>query len=206
MCKLIKIIIGIIIITLAVFAFIKFYGNKDQDTQNTQETGVVVVNDVVAGEVKKLDEENNTFIHKGYGFSLNFPINMTASNFKEGDGEQIIFQGDNGSPAGEWFQMYVSPWDEDEDITVARIKQDLPEIMITDPKRVVLGPKQAEGIGPNALIFYSQDSGLGDTREIWFIYPEPGRGVYSYLYQVTTYKRLDAMIGKILSTLSFENR
>ena len=189
-----KIIIGIIIIALAVFAFIKFFGKESQNTQNTQETGVVVVNDVVPGEVKKLDEENNTFIHKGYGFSLNFPINMTASNFKEGDGEQIIFQGDNG----DWFQMYVSPWDEDEDISVARIKQDLPELVISNPQRVVLGPKQAEGIGPNALIFYSQDSGLGETREIWFIYE-------SNLYQVTTYKRLDAMVGKILSTLEFED-
>ena len=186
-----KIIIGIIIIALAVFAFIKFFGKESQDKQ---ETGAVVVNDVVPGEVKKLDEENNTFIHKGYGFSLNFPINMTASNFKEGDGEQIIFQGDNG----DWFQMYVSPWDEDEDISVARIKQDLPELVISNPQRVVLGPKQAEGIGPNALIFYSKDSGLGDTREIWFIYE-------SNLYQATTYKRLDAMVGQILSTLDFEN-
>jgi hypothetical protein len=196
-----KIIILIIVVAIAVFVFVRFSGKENQNMRDTEK---MVVGDVVPGEIREVDKDTNTFIHKGYGFSLNFPSDMTVSNFREGDGEQILFQSNKASPAGEWFQIYITPWDEAEDISVERIKQDLPDILIADPQRVVIGPRQKEGVGPVALIFFSYDSGLGDTREAWFVYPEPNRGVASYLYQITTYKRLDTMIGIVLSTLSFD--
>jgi len=186
-----------------VFAFVKFSGEE------INSIGEVLVNEdktsfskdeVIPGEIQEVDEDTNTFIHKQYGFSLNYPSSLTVSNFREGDGELVLFQGDNG----DWLQIYIMPWDEEGDITVERIKEDLPDLLILDPQRVIIGPKQKEGIGPNALIFFSQDSGLGETREVWFIYPEPSRGAASYLYQVTTYKRLDSVIGTVLSTLNFD--
>lgn len=195
-----KIIILIIIIAIAVFGLIKFSEERNDELS-------FAVDEVVPGEIKKVDADTNTFIHKGYGFSLNFPSNMTASNFREGEGEQVLFQGDNG----DWFQIYITPWDEGKTITPERIKQDLPDIVIKDPQTVIIGPRQKEGIGPNAIIFFSKDSNLGETREIWFVYPdlsrassrEQGRGVASFLYQITTYKRLDVMLGVVLSTLTF---
>lgn len=147
---------------------------------------------VIPVEVKKIDESNNTFVHKGYGFTLNFPSNMTASNFREGGGEQVQFQGDKG----EWFQIYVTSWDEEGNITAERIKKDIPDIVILNPQNVILGPKQKEGIGPHALIFFSKDSGLGETREVWFVHG-------GHLFQVTSKKIFDLKLGQILSTLVF---
>lgn len=153
---------------------------------------VIPLEPVVEPEIKRVDSTTNTFTHKKYNFSFNYPSNIKTSNFNEGDGEQILFQGDNN----EWFQIYITPWDEEGDITAERIKQDLPDIVITSPQKAILGPKQKEGIGPHALIFYSKDSSLGDTREVWFV--RNGN-----LYQITTYKKLDTMIGQILSSIVF---
>ena len=191
-------ILVLVIVLVIIFLFVKFSKNNNGGITedliiDDDKTSSNVVEGVIPGEVKKVDEKTNAFIHKQYGFSLDYPSNMKASNFKEGDGEQIIFQGSNG----DWFQMYITPWDEEGDITSARIKKDLPDILIKDPQNVIIGPKQKEGVGPHALIFWSYDSGLGDTREVWFV--QNGN-----LYQVTTYKKLDLMLGQILSTLTFQ--
>ncbi len=71
-----------------------------------------------------------------------------------------------------------------------------PDIVINNAQNVILGPRKKVGVGPRALILFSKDSSLGDTREVWFV-------MNGNLYQITTYKRLDTMIGKILSTLVF---
>lgn len=195
-----KIIIFLVLAGLAggVFFFLKPNPMSLTTLNNTESSNdtepEAISNDVIPGEIKKVDSETNMFVHKGYGFSVEFPKGMTATNFIEGDGEQILFQDDSKKM---WFQMYVTPWDETDDISVARIRKDLPNIVIKEPQTVIIGPKQKEGIGPKALIFFSTDSGLGETREVWFV--QDGN-----LYQITTYKRLDAVIGQILSTLAFQ--
>jgi hypothetical protein len=148
---------------------------------------------VVAPDIKKVDNSTNTYVHKKYNFTFNFPSNLKTSNFNEGGGEQIQFQGTNG----DWFQIYITPWDEGDTITPERIKKDIPDIVIKDPQQVILGPNQKDGVGPHALIFISKDSSLGETREVWF-------AMNGNLYQVTTYKKLDTLVGKVLSTLVFK--
>lgn len=173
---------------------------KNESLKKVGENSTVVFQDVVPPEIKKVDDTTSTFIHKKHNFSFNYPSDLKVSNFREGEGEQILFQGENGDPAGggaSWFQIYITPWDEGEGITVDRIKQDLPDILIKEPQFVILGPRQKEGVGPKALIFFSQETGLGETREVWFV--QEGN-----LYQITAYKKLDSMIGEILSTLVFE--
>jgi hypothetical protein len=193
--KKILILIGVVVITVWLFGFKK----AGQDVSTDNDGGETSVNatdevvDVVPGEIQKVDENNNTFVHRQYGFSLVYPASMTASNFREGDGEMILFQ---DSKNGDWFQIYITPWDEEADVSVERIKQDMPDLLIDSPQTVLLGPKQKEGIGPRALIFWSRDSGLGDTREVWFV--QNGN-----LYHITTSKKLDTMLGKVLSTVVF---
>lgn len=200
MKKIISIILILGIIGGIIFFSVKYYNKKDGGPSvmglptMITETGeeVFVEEPVVAPEIKKVNATTNTFIHKGYNFTLNYPSNMTASNFREGGGEQIQFQGEGA----DWFQIFVTVWDEPGDITVARIKQDIPDIVITTPQKAIIGPRQKEGVGPHALIFFSKDSGLGETREVWFVSG-------GYLYQVTSRKSFDLKLGQILSTLSF---
>lgn len=197
MKKTILILIGLVVVGGVAFSFYKFSekGNlvpPEQIVLNENGEEVASLEPVVAPEIKKVDSTTNTFTHKKYNFSFNYPSSMKTSNFNEGDGEQILFQGDNK----DWFQIYITPWDEEGDITAARIKQDLPDMVITSPQNAVLGPRQKEGVGPRALIFFSKDSSLGETREVWFV-------MNGNLYQITTYKKLDTMIGQVLSSIVF---
>ncbi len=200
MKRIISIILIVGILGGIIFFAVKSYNKNDGNLNviglpsiNSEESEEVFgVEPVVVGEVKKVDDTTNTFIHKGYNFTLNFPASMTASNFREGAGEQIQFQG----TGGDWFQIYVTMWDEDGDITTARIKKDIPDIVINSPQNVIIGPKQIDGVGPHALIFFSKDSGLGETREVWFVQN-------GYLYQVTSKKSFDLKLGQVLSTINF---
>ncbi|MEQ1561451.1 MAG: hypothetical protein ABL899_01855 [Nitrospira sp.] len=196
-----KIIIILIIISAVVFSFVRFSKTDKvvnvDGGENTEETvgqDVEILEDVVSPEIKKVDDSSSTFIHKKYAFSFTYPSSMKTSNFREGDGEQILFQDDANK---NWFQINITPWDESGDLTVARIKKDIPDIVIKDPQSVILGPDQKSSSGPKAIIFFSKEASLGETREVWFV--KNGN-----LYQVTTYKRLDALISQILSTLVFE--
>lgn len=191
----------LIIITLffgAGLYFLNFDKNGDlnssgiDDSNFSLDTDVSKLEEVVAPNIEKINDSLNTYIHKKYNFSFDYPSSFKTSNFMEGEGEQIQFH----SPNGDWFQIYITPWDEGENITPERIKKDLPKILINNPQQVVLGPKQKDGVGARALIFFSRDESLGDTREVWFV-------VNGYLYQITTYKKLDTVVGKVLSTLVF---
>lgn len=182
---------------LSVLFFIKF----DNKSSINSDLGVVdsvqqqnSIEEVVAPDIKKVNDSLNIYFHKKYNFTFEYPSTFKTSNFIEGDGEQIQFQSDKG----DWFQIYVTSWDEGNIITPERIKKDLPNIIIKEPQQVILGPKQKEGIGPRALIFFSKDGSIGDTREIWFVHN-------GSLYQISTHKSFDIEIGKILSTLVFQN-
>jgi hypothetical protein len=186
----------IITILLAILFFIKF-DNKSKINSDLAVTGIDQeqnsLEEVVDPEIKKVNDSLNTYFHKKYNFTFEYPSTFKTSNFIEGSGEQIQFQGNSG----DWFQIYVTPWDEGSTVTPERIKKDLPNIVIKEPQQVVLGPKQKEGVGPRALIFFSKDGSIGDTREIWFV-------ENSYLFQITTQKRLDTVVGGILATLVFK--
>ncbi len=194
MKKIIYIFLILLLLTAVFFAFknkntgqINFENNIDPFFENSNSM------EVLDPDIKKVNDTFNTYFHKKYSFSFDYLSIYKTSNFIEGDGEQIHFQADNG----DWFQIYVTPWDEGSIITPERIRKDLPNIVIKEPQQVVLGPKQKDGVGPQALIFLSKDGTSIETREIWFV----ERG---YLFQITTFKRLDPVIGNILSTLVFK--
>lgn len=194
MKKIIYIFLILIFISAGFFAFknkntgqINFENNIDSGLENSNSM------EVLEPDIKKVNESYNTYFHKKYNFSFDYPSKFKTSNFIEGDGEQIQFQSDNS----DWFQVYITPWDEGNIITPERIRKDLPSIVIKEPQQVILGPKQKEGVGLKALIFFSKENSIGDTREIWFV--ENG-----YLFQITTYKRLDSVVGGVLATLIFK--
>jgi len=89
------------------------------------------------------------------------------------------------------FQIFISPFDEPGPLTKERVKQDLPDLIINNPEQRVLKN------GAVALVFFSEESSIGETREIWFVHN-------GYLYQISTYKELDSLVAKIISTWRFQ--
>ncbi len=125
-----------------------------------------------------------------YGFSFKYPEGFSASELDDDSGYVVLVQ---KSGEREGFQIFISEFDEEGPITPERIKQDLPDTVVSSPLQVLIGEKK----DIPALIFLSKHESLGDVREVWF-------SVNGLLYQLTAYADMDNFIGPILETLRFE--
>lgn len=143
----------------------------------------------------QIDPKTRTYTNTKYGFSFKIPKNMLVSNFQEGRrGEVILIQsrGQGGTDSAPWVQVFVLPFDETGLVDPERIHQDLSELKIQDPQYALIGKNQFK-----ALIFWSQESSFGKTREVWF-------ARNGYLFQITTSKAYERVLGEMLETISFE--
>ncbi len=123
-----------------------------------------------------------------FHFSLVFPKSLQVTEYKEQGGAlTVTFENPD---ADQEFQIYVAPYSGTQ-ITAERFRQDEPSGMRQEPTDVMIG-------GVRATMFFSSNSIMGDTREVWFV-----RG--GYLYEVTTFKELDAWLGQIMSTWRFSS-
>lgn len=135
-----------------------------------------------------------TYSSRKYGFSFNYPEGHRVGNFQgtnpDGTEKETIVVQDADNLQG--FQIIISTFDEDIDITEGRIKRDIFDIKMEDRQTVQLGSAR------KGLAFISDnDSYGGASREVWFVY----RG---HLYQVSTYASLDALLQQVLNTWRFE--
>lgn len=132
-----------------------------------------------------------TYSNDFFGFSFRYPKDFNSSELEDESGATVLLQKEG---AREGFQIYITEFDEEGPITPERIKQDLPDTVVSDPQQVLIGEKK----DIPALIFLSKHESLGDVREVWF-------SANGYLYQLTAYADMDNFIGPILETLRFEN-
>lgn len=134
---------------------------------------------------------SKTYVNSQYGFSFKYPEGFNVSGFPEGEeGTTILAQKPNSK---EGFQIFISNFDEPGPITPARIKKDIPDMAVEDPKEVFIGSEK----NLRALIFFSRSESLGRTREVWFV--QKGN-----LYRVSAYEGLDNLIGPVLETIKFK--
>src|SRR3989344_1186592 len=84
----------------------------------------------------------------------------------------------------------ISAFDEPGPITKERILKDIPDMVISNEKEILVG-------GERALSFTSKDELGGETREIWI-----ARG--GYLYQITGYKNFEKELLEIMGTWKFQ--
>ena len=132
---------------------------------------------------------SETYTSPDYGFSFKYPKGFNATELEDDAGATVLVQ---NAEEKKGFQIYITPFDEAEPLTGARILEDLPASEVIDPKDVLIG----EGKAIPAVIFLSTNPSFGKTREIWFVLGEN-------LYQVTTYEGQDNLIGPILDMLKF---
>lgn len=121
-----------------------------------------------------------------YRFSLYIPAAMKVGEFDERGGAfTVTFE--NALDA-QGLQIFIVPYSGSQ-VTDARFREDEPSGVRNDLASITID-------GVTAASFYSTDSTLGDTREIWFI----NNG---YLYEITTLKSLEPLLDTIMQSWKF---
>jgi hypothetical protein len=123
-------------------------------------------------------------------FTFNYPqkFNLTSQDI-EGGGKKILVE---STEPQKGFEITVLPFDEVGPLTAARIKQDIPDMVMGNQKSVIVGAEKIP-----ALAFNSTDENIGNTFEIWFVYN-------GSLYQALTYPEFSAGMEEILKTWQFK--
>jgi len=104
-------------------------------------------------------EAFTTYTHPAYGFAFPYIKDFTVREIDDEQGELVLVE----NPAvGMGFQLFMTPDDAPEPLTLARIQHDLPELPMEDMAEFSL----ADGIP--AVRFTSRDPVLGDIGETWF--------------------------------------
>lgn len=129
----------------------------------------------------------NRYQNTAHKFSLLYPNDLGVREYKESaDSMSATFESPDGSKG---FQIYVTKYTEPQ-ITPERFKLDQPSGVRDAPTDVIVD-------GTRATMFFGRNSVMGDTREVWFIRE-------GFLYEVTTYRELDAWLAQIMQTWKFK--
>jgi hypothetical protein len=121
-----------------------------------------------------------------FHYSLSYPRNLQVQEYQEAGGAfTVTFQ---DIVADQEFQVYVTPYSNSQ-ITDAQFKLDEPSGVKIDPTDVTVD-------GASGIEFFSNAPRMNDTREVWFIHN-------GLLYEVTTYKELDAWLKPIMLSWQF---
>lgn len=136
------------------------------------------------------DTGNSEARYRDYerAFTFSYPSELTVSEFTEVGGAKTLVFEEPGTERA--FQMFITPF-MGTSITDSTIRAHVSSGIIEDPQEVVIGD------GIRALVFWSEVTIVGRSREVWFIKD-------GYLYEVTTYAALDEWIASILNTLHFD--
>jgi hypothetical protein len=126
-------------------------------------------------------EYHNLTLH----FSLFYPAGMGTTEYYEDSGAYtVLFMGAQEKS----FQVFARPYDK------SQITQE--QFLFDEPSGVRDGSTDVSIDGVSAEKFYSTNSAMGDTVEVWFIHG-------GFLFEVTTYKEDDAWLSQIMSTWKF---
>lgn len=136
-----------------------------------------------------------SYTNSTYKFTLKMPDDFVATEIPgdpDGTPYTVILQDQNSNGV----QIVISPFDEDTTgsytLTQVRILQDVPDMQITDPQPLEVGPNYT------GLAFKSNNDAFGGTsREVWFVFK-------GNLYQISTYERLDDLLKGIFQTWQFQ--
>lgn len=131
-----------------------------------------------------------TYSDQEHSFTFKYSSDMTVVSFPSPDGVGTVITASSGTE-GQGFQIVISPFDEPiTALTVERIKQDVPDLVILEPQEVLLG-SQGKGVA------FKDGDGPGAQRQVWFI----ARG---NLYQITAPISFDQILPAILNTWVFK--
>jgi len=182
-----KIIFFAILIVIVVTLLFLFVGKDDISTTFGIQENVENTETEIA--TRSIPDGATLYENKHFGFSLLYPEELQVKEFDEKNGSWTIVFEDAVMQKG--FQIFILPYYEEE-ITMERIQMDVQGGGIREPKEALIG----DDGNVCALIFWSDGSILGETREVWFIHD-------GLLYEVTAPAELDVWLAEIMKTWRF---
>jgi len=121
-----------------------------------------------------------------YRFALFYPSDLAVNLHDEGMGASTItFQ---NTDSGKGFQIFVVPYAAPQ-VSPERFKKDVPSGVRKESANVTVD-------GALGTMFFSEQSLLGLTREIWVIHD-------GYLFEISTLKPLDNWLQSIMASFEF---
>jgi hypothetical protein len=145
--------------------------------------------------VKNVGFSNKEYKHSILGFSFEYTKEYSISsfgNYFDSNGETILLQ-DKENTKG--LQILITPFDENIDLTINRIKKDLPKLSVLDGNEQYIGNGS---IKVQVVIFKSNNNlTTGKSIEAWFVY----RG---NLYQVSSLESSSELFDDIIKTWKLE--
>jgi len=160
--------------------------------------------------------QEQVYTHPDYGFTLRYPGNLKLGKFPEGEGEIILFQGQNtpltkGVGGIEGFQIFISPYNETEEFSKEVILKADPKMKIENDKNIKIGGivSSEEGTDPSAssgqvkvttspipALSFDSSNDQTPTHEVWFV-------ADGNLYQATSFQQYGGEMERIIKTIRF---
>ena len=163
---------------------------EGSDVHSTPVSSVSIYSDTIPEPEQKNLDMSQIFTHSDLHFSFSYPAGFTTSRLSKIEGGETIVVQNLTQRAG--FQIHLEVYDDqDTDITLQRLNIDISEMIVNEPREVLIGLGGNAGKG---LAFIAGDSG---TREVWFIF----RGI---LYQITAPLSNDTLLQRVLATWTFQ--
>jgi len=162
-------------------------GKKEIQSQSepAPEQGVPAV----ADEFLKPSPNPRTYENKELGFSLTLPEEYKVSPQEYAEEMKVVVFGKTDGSGKEDFQIFVYPYDEPGPITPERIWIDEPDMIVDQPRNILID-------GVAALVFFGEDPDFGKTREVWMV-----QG--GMLYQISSAAEFEEKLSKIMATFKF---
>lgn len=139
----------------------------------------------VGGGERSVPDGMAEYRNERFGFSLLNAESIRVNEYEEAGTLTVTFQYPD---TNQGFQIYILPYSE-ETISDERFRKDVPSGVMQEPQDVLID-------GVRGTMFFSRDSLMGETREVWFTHD-------GYLYEVTTFKALDAWLSQVMQTWQF---
>lgn len=187
----------IILLTGVVLGIFFWYAQK-QNNNPVIGKATPVNKEHIDNESLTLGENYARYTSQEFLFSVEYPKELSASIVaEEHNAATMVFQEHDTTekPPREkiGFQIFVTPFGEEEILTKERIREDVPSAHIENATSIIINPDVPGEKEIQALLFSSEDTVLGKTIEVWFT-------KNGYLYEVTAPEHMNELLPKILSS------
>ena len=188
----------LLIIVLIIWLVFSFGKNKDvakiTDLFNVEGANSEVLPLGEGQVVTDVSFNDKQYKHTILGFGFTYPKEYSISsfgNFFDSTGETVLLQ---KADKVQGLQVLITPFDEDIDLTIKRIKKDLPTLSVLEGKEVQIGSESKV-----QSVVFSSDNNLttGKSLEAWFVYRRN-------LYQISGGEDSKELFDKVISSWKLE--